>query len=83
MKLPRFVDKLGRKSLAFSGVPIATGLKEVSISTIRFSYIFLKADRLPIYKTLEKNAILAPKTILKNHVAGVGQANALKTKLLS
>jgi len=48
-KTVRFVDNLGRNLRAMPEESAIAGATNLSISEIRFSYIFTKGDRLPVY----------------------------------
>jgi hypothetical protein len=48
-KTGRFVDKLGRNFQLPPEESVIAGATNLSISEIRFSYIFMKGDRLPVY----------------------------------
>jgi len=48
-KTGRFVDKLGRNFDVKPEKSVIAGATNLSISQIRFSYIFMKGDQLPVY----------------------------------
>jgi len=48
-KMACFVDKLGRNFCLKPEESVIAGATNLSISEIRFSYIFAKGDRLPVY----------------------------------